>query len=264
MLPLYQLVLNLVGQTNNVLDMYHGDAMYYRTILGWGGEKGRDGEIAQWSYSLHLYVYCEEWEKATEMYTKLIDVDIAYLKSFPMWHCRIFFFALVAMHNARYSKGLKRVRYMLQVKKHMNHIRTWVVQRKAINLVHKLHLLEAVELTLKHRQYPSDEILINAFNPVIVYASKAGFFQDAALAASLAAQTIQNSVRQLDYACLAQQGYKKWGATGVAKHLEETSQLHSQAAAQSEQILGGKFMGAWRGKERLRSLSTRILPELQM
>lgn len=63
MLPIYQLILNLTGQNSNILDMYNGKGMEYRARLGWG-KTSRDGEEAQWSYSMHLYVYCEAWELA--------------------------------------------------------------------------------------------------------------------------------------------------------------------------------------------------------
>lgn len=67
MLPIYQLVLNLTGQSSNILCMYDGKAMAYREKLGCE-EKGRPGETAQWACACHLYVYLEEFNKAYEMF----------------------------------------------------------------------------------------------------------------------------------------------------------------------------------------------------
>lgn len=262
MLPLFQLVMNLTGRTSNILDMYNGGAMCYRTMIGWGGDKGRSGELAQWSYSLHLYVYCEEWDMANEMYDKLINEDIGFLRSFPIWHCRIFFFALVAMYNAKQAKGWKRYKWTQAIEKHTKLIRMWVLGRKAINMVHKLQLLEAVQLTLK-RPYPADEVLVPAFDTAILAASKAGFFQDAALGAAHAARAVKDEDKKMDYAVFAQQAYKKWGASGVARHLAETKDLHREASERSDPRMASKFMGALRGKDRLRTSSTKILSDLQ-
>jgi hypothetical protein len=261
MLPLFQLVLNLTGHTNNILDMYHGEAMAYRTKAGWGNENGRPGELAQWSYSLHLYVYCEEWDLANEMYDNLINEDIGFLRSFPLWHGRVFFFALVAMYNAKRSKGLKRHKWNRAIREHMKLVRMWVLGRRAINVVHKLQILEAVQLTLK-RPYPSDKSLMAAFDKGILAASRAGFFHDSALGAAHAARAVSDPQKKMDYAILAQQAYEKWGASGVSRHLAENKHLHRQAAEQSDPDVSGKFLGALRGKERLQRCSTRILSDL--
>ena len=107
-------------------------------------------------------------------------------------------------------------------------IRMWVLNRKAINLVHKLQLLEALILTL-NRKHPSDETLEAAFGKVILTASRVGCFQDAGLAAALAATSFKKTSTRLRYASLAQACYVKWGAGGVVKHLLSTQSLHREA-----------------------------------
>ena len=179
MLQLYQLVLQLVGRSD---DAIHD----YQDRLNWDG---KSGEVASFSYSLHLYVYQEEWDQANEVYDKLIDLDIGPLRSFPIWHSRVFFFIVVEMHRARKTTNLfKRRKWLRIIEKHMELVRMWVLERKAINLVHKLQLLEALAMTTKSRnKYPSDATLEAAFGKAIFPASRAGLFQDAGLAAALAA-----------------------------------------------------------------------------
>ena len=255
MLPLYQIVLNLTGQSKNILDMYNGEAMDYRAKIGW---KNRDGEIAQWSYSLALYVYCEEWEKANEMYDNLIDKDIGFLRSFPMWHNRVFFFAIVATYNARTSKLLKKRKFTRALEKHMKLFRQWVMERNAINLVHKLQILEAMQLTLL-RQYPSDKVLISAFDRAILVASRSGYFHDAGLAASLASRAIRDRDKRVDYASIAIGAYRKWGAQGIIDHLESTSSVYREASRFDGASI--RDTGALRSRERF-EVSTQAIREI--
>ena len=233
MLPIYQLVLNLTGQTRDILDMYHGKAMDYRTKLGWG-TTNRDGEEAQWSYSMHLYVYCEAWELAYDMYDKMIDRDIGFLRSFPIWHNRVFFFALIAIRRAREAPWIKRAKLKREAQKHVAMMHFWVTKRKAINLVHKYHLLLAEMLTLQ-RNYPADATLASAYDKAIQASIRTGYTQDAALAAQAAARAIRDETRRVDYALLAQDSYEKWGAYGVVRHLRSTSELHLRASEESRQ-----------------------------
>jgi hypothetical protein len=236
-LPLFQLVLKLIGDNDghDILDMYSGRAMDFRNQLlgrgGWdamGPEGRRPGEVAQWSYSLHLYVYCEEWDKATNMYEKIVDLDIGVLRSFPMWHNRVFFMAMVALQNAKQSPWIKRRKWLLAFEKHYGLMRMWVSDRKALNLVHKFQILEVMKLTVDQgRTNPSDALLQTAFDRAIKPALRVGLFQDAALGASLAANAVQDRDAKHRYAALAQHCYKKWGAYGVVRHLRLTSKLHS-------------------------------------
>lgn len=227
MLPIYQLILNLTGQSDNILDMYNGKAMDFRSKLGWGCPS-RDGEVAQWAYSLQLYVYCENWALAGDMYDKLISMDPGVMRGFPAWHSRVFFFALVAIHRMRVASWIKRPILRREVDRHMALMRLWVIKRKAINLVHKLDLLQAELLTLKPK-YPDDRTLRNAYGKSIRTAMRAGYPQDAGLASALAARAMNDPSKQEDYALLAQHSYERWGALGLVRHLRETSELHKRA-----------------------------------
>ena len=71
------------------------------------------------------------------------------------------------------------------------------------------------------------------------------------------------AIPTLDYAIFAQQAYEKWGGSGVARHLADTKELHREASERSDPHMASKFMGALRGKDRLRSASMKILSELQ-
>lgn len=232
MLPIYQLVLNLTGESENILDMYSGKAMDFRNQLGWG-VSSRDGEEAQWAYSLQLYVYCENWSLAGEMYDKMVKKDPGFLRSFPSWHNRVFFFALIAIHRAKVAPLLKRPLLKREIGKHMALMRLWVQQRKAINLVHKYQLLEAEMLTLKPK-YPDDKSLMSAYDKSIQAAVKSGYSQDAGLASALAARALRNPLAQEDYALLAQSSYERWGALGVVQHLREKSEIHKRAEQRSQ------------------------------
>jgi hypothetical protein len=72
----------------------------------------------------------------------------------------------------------KKRKFSRAIEKHMELIRRWVTERNAINLVHKLQILEAMHLTMR-RQYPADSVLIPAFETAILVASRSGYFQDA-------------------------------------------------------------------------------------
>lgn len=218
MLPLVNLVLNLVGESNDIVDDY-------REKVKWDGTSG---DVAEKSYFLHLYVYREEWDKANELYNYLVDLDIGPLRSFPIWHTRVFFFAVVAIRNAQKAKLLNRRKWARIAQGHVDSIRTWVLQRKAINLVHKLHILEAMLLTL-NRSFPSDKLLQSAFDKAIIPASRAGLFQDSGLAAALAAQCLKDRSLKRRYASIAQQAYLRWGAKGIVRSLHSTSVLHREA-----------------------------------
>lgn len=242
MLPLFQLVLKLIGDDladddgdDTFLDMYSGRAMALRRRIGCGwenaGRKGtsRPGEVAQWSYSLHLFVYCEEWEKATEMYNKIADMDIGALRSFPMWHNRVFFMALVALQSAKSAPWIKKRKWMRAFEKYFGMMQMWVLKRKALNLVHKFQLLEVLKLTVDQgRKNPSDSLLQAAVDRAIFPALRAGQCQDAGLGAALAASAVQNWDAKLRYAALAQHCYGKWGAHGVVKHLRRKYRMHDE------------------------------------
>lgn len=201
-----------------------------------------------------------------EMYDKLIGKDIGFLRSFPMWHNRVFFFALIAIHRAREAPWLKRFKLKREAEKHVAMVELWVSKRKAINLVPKYHLLRAEMLTIR-RNPPADHILANAYDRAIQTSMRSvsftveitiaaissltlhrlflppppiahhqqGYAQDAALAAACAARAIRDAHRREDYALLAQDCYENWGAHGVCRHLRSTSELHLKASVKNLQ-----------------------------
>ena len=259
MLPIYQLVLNLTGQNHDILDMYRGKAMDYREKLGWG-TKSRDGEEAQWSYSLHLYVYCEAWDLAYDMYDKMIDKDIGVLRSFPIWHHRVFFFALIAIHRARGAPWMKRGKIKREAEKHVALIHLWVSKRKAINLLSKYLILRAELLTIQ-RKVPSDSVLTAAYDKAIQLSLRSGYPQDAALAAASAARAVRDTTLQVHYALHAQDSYTQWGAHGVVQHLCATSDIHKRAA---ETNLDQKDSIRFRSRRRFDSSITEVHKEYSL
>lgn len=232
MLPIYQLVLNLTGNSPDILDMYHGKAMDHRERLGWG-QRSRDGEEAQWAYSLQLYVYCDNWALADEMYNKMVKKDPGFLRGFPLWHVRVVFFALVAIHRVKVAPWYKRAILRREVTKHVSLIQLWVQQRSAINLVHKFNLIQAELLTIKPK-LPDDAALRRAYDKAIQAAMKSGYLQDAGLAAHLAAHAVRDPERQEHYVLLAEEAYERWGAGGLVKHLRDCSPLYAKAQRRTE------------------------------
>ncbi|KAG7344663.1 hypothetical protein IV203_022671 [Nitzschia inconspicua] len=188
-------------------------------------------ELSQCSffYSLHLYVYREEWEKATDLYHRVVELDDRWVRSSPVWHSHVFFLAVIALQNAKTSPWIQRRKWMRAFEKYFSLIRMWVVDRKAWNLSHKYELLEVLKMTVDQgRRNPSDTLLQAAFDRAILPALRAGMFQDAALSSSFAAVAVQDRDASLRYAALAQHCYSKWGASGVIHHLRSTSTLHRE------------------------------------
>jgi hypothetical protein len=124
--PLYQCILNLTGQSDDILDMAHGEAVEYRTRLGW---ENRTGEHAQWSYNMQLAFYCAEYDVATALAEKVETINAGASRALPLYHARVFFFCLIAIHNAK-ETGKRRYRAM--AKKYYNVVRGWVVKQRAI------------------------------------------------------------------------------------------------------------------------------------
>ena len=259
MLPIYQMILNLTGNSDNILDMYNGQAMEFRIKLGWG-KTSRDGEVAQWAYSLQLYVYCENWSLAEEMYDKLINLDPEFMRGFPAWHNRVFFFALVAIHRVKAASWLKRPIFMRDVQRHVALMRLWVTKHKAINLVQKYYLLQAELLTLKPT-YPNDRTLMNAYDKAIQAAMRAGYPQDAGLASAMAAHALKDPCRQEDYARLAQDSYERWGALGLLHQLRNESELHKRAGRKG---ISEHSSRGFRGRRRFHESITSIHKEISL
>lgn len=215
--PVYQCVLNLTGQSSNVLDMANGKACEYRIKLGY---ENRIGEQAEWSYHMQIAFYCEEFVLATELYEKLKSIYAGSSRGLPLFHARIFFFSLICMHNAKHDKHKRRWRG--QAKKYMGIVRKWVIDKQAINVGHKLMILNAEMMSIEcHKQEEErDAELMVAFDMAIRAATKAGFLQDAALAAHLASRAVSKKRTRLEYFRRACSLYDSWGTVGVVEHIE--------------------------------------------
>lgn len=234
--PLYQCVLNLTGQTDDILDMASGTACDYRTRLGW---TCRTGEQAGWSHQMQIAFYCEKFDLATSLYEKLEPVYAGADRGLPLYHARVFFFALICIHNA---KNGGRRKYRAEARKHLNVLRGWVMENRAINIVHKLMILQAEMMTLDKKK--SDSEILAAFDKAIVAAAKVGFLQDAALAAHLGSRAAANEETCQEYFRRARDMYLSWGAVGVIDHLEEATP-HYQETSDSASFgaSGTRFRG---------------------
>lgn len=116
-------------------------------------------------------------------------------------------------------------------------IRGWVVDKRAINVVYKLMILEAEMMTIenKKRNKKGDVQLIRAFDKAIVAATKAGFLQDAAVAAHLASRAVADKETSQEYVRRSRELYLCWGAIGVIDYLEAISTAsNSQAYSSAE------------------------------
>ena len=72
--------------------------MEYRDKLGW---ENRTGEHAEWSYGMQIAFYSKDFELATRLANKVESVYTGATRALPVFHTRVFFFCLIATHNAR-------------------------------------------------------------------------------------------------------------------------------------------------------------------
>ena len=197
---MWQLLLNLLGQTSNVVDLQTGLAMDRARKLGLTTENGANGTV-NLDIQMFLYLHCQEMSLATLVYEKLEHNEVGMMRFHIGWHMRVHNFCLVAIHNAK-KRGLnplKSRKWRKKARLYLSMVQTWVEDGKAINLGHKLKLLQAEMLTLA-RPYPSDELLMEAFDEAIVRSARSGFRQDAALAAAFASKAVQNKLDKMKYA----------------------------------------------------------------
>jgi hypothetical protein len=198
LLPAYQLILNLTGDSYNVLDLSSGAAIDRAAAIGWVPlwESNLDAELM-------LYTHCHEFNLATIVFEKIEASNMGIVRFHAAWHTRVFNLALVAIHNAR-STWVKSRKWKRKARKYVSMIQRWVDECQAINLGHKLKLLEAEMLTLR-RPHPSDEILMPAYDDAIIRSARSGFLQDAARAAALASKAVRNKFEKHQYARRSQE-----------------------------------------------------------
>lgn len=166
----------------------------------------------------------------------LSKINPGIMKASFWYTSRRFILALVAIANYRLTKQSKD---RTTAEKHLKYFRT-VVKEGAINLVHKLQMLEAEMLTLGsstfdilakgtsilRRGSSNDTDTIAAkYDEAIVSASRSGFVQDAALANYLGFQFCKDKPDRSHMAELylkrSFELWMSWGAVAVAKSLTE-------------------------------------------
>ena len=163
--------------------------------------------------------------------------------------------ALIAIANFRLTKQIKD---KLIVDKHMKYFRK-VVKEGAINLVHKLQLLEAEYLTmgLPFQRSSSDHTFAK-YDEAVVSASRTGFLQDAALANYLCFQFCKNKPERVHLAELylkrSFELWMSWGAVSVASSLVERHKdmFNSDSVRNSLNSVkdGSSTSGSLRGRAR--------------
>jgi hypothetical protein len=213
-----------------------------RARCGWKEGAG-GGELSEWSFSMQIAFYCEEMEHASAMAEKLKDDAVPVAFTFQP---RIFFFCLIAVRHARDNK-IRRKPFTKEAQKYFEMVQEWVVERKCINMAHKLLILDAEMRSLNHELHKGrlgsssakarnmlrkqknpenfttsntkNEELKAAYDRAIAASTRAGFLQDGALAAQLASNALPD--QWVVYFEQAQELYGSWGAKGVVKRLSQ-------------------------------------------
>jgi hypothetical protein len=152
---------------------------------------------------LNLYIHCQEFSLAAAVFEKHEKSYVGLMRFHVGWHIRVYNFSLLAIQNAKKRVALSNY-WRKQANKYVSMVRLWVNEHKAINMAHKLALLEAEFLGLQ-KPYPSDKTLMDAYDNVIVRSARSGFLQDAALAASLASVAVKDEFEKRQYARRAQE-----------------------------------------------------------
>lgn len=190
--------MNLTGQSSDVTDLTSGSAIERASAIGWNQslEASPDG-------SLLLFIHCQEYGKAAAVFEKLETSNLGIVRFHAAWHVRVHMLALVAIHNSRTSI-IWSIRWKRRARKYVSLMQSWVDDCQAINLGHKLKLLEAEMLTLQ-RPYPADDVLMKAYDEAIIRSARSGFLQDAALAAALASNAVREKFEKHQFARRAQE-----------------------------------------------------------
>ena len=223
---MYQFLLNITGESRSVLDLKHGKAVDRRAMLGWEAHESQ----LNLDLAMNLYIHCQEFGLATKVFEKLEKMDVGLMRFHIFWHVRVFNFSIVAIHNAK-KKLVNRRPWIKRARKYVSMIRDWVKEGKAINMGHKILLLEAELLTLRVKKpYPTDATLKKVYDDVITRSARSGFLHEAALASAFAANAVSNNNEKQRYALRAQQLYKSWDARGIISHLQKSRILYKEGA----------------------------------
>lgn len=215
--PLYQLLLNLQGKSENPGDIESGTAIELADSAVEGRGHDRSSEFIK-AYGMELAFFLGDLEKATKYYEEIKDLDIGFRKASLMYHTRVFFFALICSENYRIHK---KVHFRNEAKKYADFLRV-LAEQGAVNLQHKYQIVEAALMSL----VPKDNAeVIRKYEKAIVLASRTGFLQDGALANYLCAQfclsqpdSVDSAGRFLHLAC---NQYLTWGASEAARQIQK-------------------------------------------
>ena len=138
--------------------------------------------------------------------------------SFVEVSTRLYFTALTHIAKAASSRSLLHKR---KARRSINAVRKAVIkEHKAVNLMHKLHLLDAEFLTLKAGV--NKEIVREAYDRAITVSVRAGIRQDAALANLRAGLYFKgkDDCWASHYLTRSLELFRDWGADGLAEHWE--------------------------------------------
>jgi hypothetical protein len=213
-LPIWQCMLNLSGLSADPFDMDSGEAMDKQKLVG---NENDVGEQARWSFLMQIAYYMGNFELASRMSVKLQSLNIGFMKAHVLYQVRVFFFGLIAIENARYTGKRKFVKEAAQ---HISEMRSWV-EKRAVNLEHKLLILEAEYDRLSVK---TGLRLQSRYDAAITASTRVEFVQDAALAAQLAGRALlqfeDTKTSAKSYFISSYETWLSWGAFAVAKCLE--------------------------------------------
>jgi predicted ATPase len=255
LIPTFQCVLNLTGKSDNILDMSHGAAERYRKRFGGKSSRGQESEF---SFLMQIAFYCEDFRLATHMAEKLKHAGNGISRGSFFEQTRVFFFTLIAIQQARKNtrRPLKQEIFRREAKKLYEAFRLWVIDKKSINAVHKLLILDAEMMSIQRRPQVDSDTIRAAYDKAVAASTRSGFLQDGALAAQLASRAIP-AAKDL-YFERALELYSSWGAAGLVEHLlkkpsagaSESSSSHSDSAAEGTSTQQQQPGTSFRSRER--------------
>jgi hypothetical protein len=193
------------------------------------------------------------------MAEELKSVNPGIMKGSFWYTSRRFIMALVAIANFRETHcNISKASFKATADKHLKYFRK-VVKAGAINLVHKLQLLEAEMLNTEtfFRSKDTDAIFAK-YDQAVVSASRSGFLQDAALANYLCSQFCKDIPDRSHMAELylkrSFELWMSWGAVAVASSLVERHQDTFSADSVRDSLSGmtdgSSSNGSMRGRSR--------------
>lgn len=212
-LPLWQALLNLSGQTSDPLNLETGEAIEKRQLLG--AETKNFGQETITSYRMQLSFYFDDISVATECYESLKDVQVAWLGATVLYHVRIYFFALICIECFRRTS--KR-QYKTDAKKYIDILRDFA-EKGAVNVVHKVQILDAEYTSISATKRAE---ALSKYQKAIVFSSRTGFLQDGGLSNYLCAKYclrfgINTAPNYLVQAC---EHYESWGASAISDSIK--------------------------------------------